>query len=171
MLIRAATEHDASAIAQVHIASWRAAYVGIIPNNILDGLDVGQRTMQWASNLSGHSIATIVADSDGSIVGFVSFAVTRDEEEDPRKVAEIQAIYVDPSTWGKGIGQRLCRSVLAELSAQTYEQTMLWVLRENQRACKFYELAGFRLDGKTKVETIGVPLEVVRYCKSLGRAT
>ncbi|ERN43076.1 sortase [Rubidibacter lacunae KORDI 51-2] len=167
MLIRNADDCDAAAIASIHIAAWRKAYSGIVPNHILDALDVSQRTQQWAANIAAASLRTMVADTEGHIVGFASFAGTRDEDDDPLAIAEIQAIYVDPDKWGKGIGQRLCTSVIAELCTQSYSSATLWVLKDNQRACRFYKLAGFRMDGKTKTRTIGVPLQIVRYRKNL----
>lgn len=142
---------------------------GSFPNQILSALGVDRRARQWESSIRSGSVRTLVAESQGSILGFVTCAATRDEDDDPSRVAEIQAIYVDPAAWGNGIGQRLVASTTAELSDKSYEQLTLWVLKENQRACRFYERAGFSLDGKTKVETIGVPLEVVRYRRTLAR--
>ena len=41
--IRRATVDDADAIATVHIASWRGAYAGIVPDAFLASLDVAAR--------------------------------------------------------------------------------------------------------------------------------
>jgi hypothetical protein len=35
---------DADAIAPVHVRSWQAAYRGFMPDEVLDGLDVGRCT-------------------------------------------------------------------------------------------------------------------------------
>jgi len=163
MSIRTAIASDATAIARIHVASWRAAYRGLLPDKVLDDLDDTQRRAQWAANIASSSTDTIVHNSKHGIVGFASFGSTRDKDDHPTRVGEIQAIYVDPDEWSKGIGQSLCKRVSAELSALSYEQITLWVLKGNQRACRFYQLAGFILDGKTKIETIGVPLEAIRY--------
>jgi GNAT superfamily N-acetyltransferase len=45
--VRAATIADAGPIARVHIASWRAAYVGLIPQDFLDAMDVEDRRLRW----------------------------------------------------------------------------------------------------------------------------
>ena len=42
-MIRLATLADARAIAELHVASWRAAYVGILPPAYLEGLSVEER--------------------------------------------------------------------------------------------------------------------------------
>jgi hypothetical protein len=45
--IRQARVDDAEAIVGVHIGSWRAAYQGRIPAQVLNALNVEQRTQQW----------------------------------------------------------------------------------------------------------------------------
>ena len=40
--IRTATPEDARAIAEVHVASWRAAYRGVLPDTYLDRLSVDE---------------------------------------------------------------------------------------------------------------------------------
>ena len=41
--VRSARPGDAEAIAQLHVASWRVAYRGIVDDAYLDALDVGAR--------------------------------------------------------------------------------------------------------------------------------
>jgi len=41
MAIRTARFQDARQIAEVHVDSWRAAYRGIVPDSLLEGLSVG----------------------------------------------------------------------------------------------------------------------------------
>ena len=38
--IRAAAEGDGLAIARVHVSSWQTSFRGVVPDDILDGLDV-----------------------------------------------------------------------------------------------------------------------------------
>ena len=47
MEVRWATADDAAAIAAVHIASWRAAYRGLLPDAVLDSLSLEARTDHW----------------------------------------------------------------------------------------------------------------------------
>jgi len=42
-MIRPATPEDARAIAEVHVASWRYAYRGLLPDDVLDRLSVEER--------------------------------------------------------------------------------------------------------------------------------
>lgn len=45
--VRHATANDAAAIAQVHVASWQAAYRGLLPEALLVSLSVERRQRHW----------------------------------------------------------------------------------------------------------------------------
>ena len=118
MKIRAALISDAPAIARVHVDSWRAAYQGIIPDDVLENLKIDQREEQWSSNLTDDVSETMVAHSQEGVLGFVSFGATRDEDDDPTQVGEIMAVYIAPGSWRRGIGRALCNAAVAALSAE-----------------------------------------------------
>jgi ribosomal protein S18 acetylase RimI-like enzyme len=83
------------------------------------------------------------------------------------RVAELYALYVRPSSWSTGTGRALMERVLARTGAAGYQAITLWVLRDNQRARRFYERAGFAPDGATNVLAgLGGILEV-RYRRPL----
>jgi len=50
--IREASVEDAPAIAYVHVAAWRVAYRGLLPQEHLDQLDEGRRAEVWAHLIS-----------------------------------------------------------------------------------------------------------------------
>lgn len=47
MEIRPATPAGARVIAEVHVSSWQAAYVGQVPQEFLDGMSVEAREFVW----------------------------------------------------------------------------------------------------------------------------
>lgn len=51
--VRDATLADATAIASIHVRCWQHAYVGIVPQALLDSLDVVQRRAMWDRALGG----------------------------------------------------------------------------------------------------------------------
>jgi ribosomal protein S18 acetylase RimI-like enzyme len=164
-VVRPAGVEDANAIAGIHVRSWQAAYRGLIPDDVLDGLSVERRTETWRGWLATASpVAVWVAEEEGGrIVGFVSAGPSED-----RDAAEIQAIYVEPDRSGRGIGRALLRRAVDELRAGGHAEVVLWVLDGNDRAQRFYEAAGWRADGGAKVEAMeGVDLSQVRYRLSL----
>ena len=83
------------------------------------------------------------------------------------------AIYVDPPRWGTGAGRALMTAALARLTERCFPEVRLWVLAANDQARRFYEGAGFALDGATTSYPVGRPdgsfveLPEVRYARTL----
>lgn len=141
---------DADAIARVQVAGWHATYRGLMPDALLDAHTFEARAPRWRQNLSELEPRrrTTVFERDGTVVGFATAGPSRDE----REAGELWALYAHPEAWGSGVGRALLGDALAFLAARGHASVMLWVLRGNARAIRFYEAAGFRLDGGTKVE-------------------
>ncbi len=74
--IRRATVEDAAAIARVRVDTWRSAYRGILPDELLDGLDPAESAVRWRRGLEtlNPDRVAYVADAGGAIVGFASLA-------------------------------------------------------------------------------------------------
>jgi GNAT superfamily N-acetyltransferase len=83
------------------------------------------------------------------------------------EVGELYALYLLPAWWSAGVGRALMTSALDSLRGDRYRRVVLWVLADNARARRFYERAGFTLDGGTNVLTgLGGVLEV-RYTRDV----
>jgi GNAT superfamily N-acetyltransferase len=65
-------------------------------------------------------------------------------------------LYVRASTYGTGVGFALLQEAIGDADAY------LWVLDGNDRAIRFYERQGFRCDGTTKPEDVGLERRMVR---------
>jgi GNAT superfamily N-acetyltransferase len=105
--IRKAIPLDASAIARVHVDSWRTTYRGIIPESYLKSLSYDQRANQWKNSLDDENYFVCVAEEDFSnqIVGFASGGP--DRSKDVEYTGELGAIYLLEDYRRKGIGQKL----------------------------------------------------------------
>jgi GNAT superfamily N-acetyltransferase len=171
VVVRSATARDATPLADLHVRSWQAAYHGMMPQDYLDGLDPADRLPSWRRLLGEPDPArrdVLVAAGETGICGFSSFGPTRDEGEDPDRVAEVRAIYLAPGALGQGYGRMLMDASLEHLARLGYQQVTLWVLDVNTRARRFYGLAGFQPDGALKVDDReGLPLREVRYRRPL----
>lgn len=146
MSIRSAEVADAAAIASVHIASWQAAYRGLVSDSVLDGMSLVRRAQAWHETLSSGQSTTLVADVDGYVVGFADFGPARDEDLDPRSEAELNALYVRPVHWSRGLGFRLWSRMHSLLRPTAFSRLVVWVLEGNQRGRYFYERQGCILD-------------------------
>jgi len=161
--VRAATGADADAVARVQQETWRVAYAHVFPAEGLgeDFIDVERWRRRLIDPPPGWS--TFVAERDGRLVGFSSVGPSRDEGG----IGELYAIYVDPPEWSTGAGRALLERSEQRL-AEEYHEATLWVLEDNPRARRFYELAGWRTDGARKAEPRwDVSAAEVRYRKRL----
>jgi ribosomal protein S18 acetylase RimI-like enzyme len=148
--VRKATVEDASGSAVVHVRSWQVAYRGHMPDEFLDGLDVGKRTDMWRElTQNSEKIIFVAQDSEANIVGFSALGPSRDTDANPG-TAEVSAIYVHPEKWQRGIGRALLSASLDQVRKCAFDQVTLWVLEANQRARFFYESFGFIQDGAMK---------------------
>lgn len=164
MDVREATVGDALAIETIRVRGWRAAYRHVFPPEELDALPVDET--RWRRRIAepprGWSI--VVAEEGGAVVGFAATGPSRDEPG----LGELYAIYVDPGRWSAGAGRALIARAEEGLAAD-YREAALWVLEANDRARRFYERAGWALDGARKAEErLGVRAPEVRYRKRLG---
>ncbi|MEW5989951.1 MAG: GNAT family N-acetyltransferase [Chloroflexota bacterium] len=162
-VVRPATAADARAIAEIRIASWRAAYPGMVPATVLDRMDATRDEARMAERLADpRQRALVVEDATGRVAGFVLAAAARDE--DAAGLGEVQAIYLAPAARGRGLGRPLLECAVADLADAGLTTVVLWVLTANASARRFYEKAGFRLDGAARLlDFDGTPVEEVRY--------
>lgn len=163
MTLRDATPADAAELAAVQLAAWRRAYPGIVPDDFLAAMDIGELTARWERFLGQDSARTLVAVGDARIRGYCSIGGSRDADHDPRRIGEIRAIYVHPERWRCGVGRELCAAALAQFQAAGYAAVTLWVAEGNHRAQRFYATLGFVDDGGRKFESAGVPIRHLRY--------
>lgn len=144
--------------------SWQAAYKELLPQEYLASLSVDARLSFWSEAIPSGEPKVLVAIEEGAVAGFSLFGRCRDTDASPDS-HELWAIYLDPQYWSQGIGRALwlaSREALRQIGAR---RISLWVLAENWRAIRFYELAGFAADAAhTKyLELGGVTLREVRY--------
>lgn len=197
LTIRTARPDDAPAIAAIRAQTWRAAYDGVIPADILTAATSPQsvatssediRRARWPGMLlaevtGGLAEVTGAGDAAGpavpgrpSAVGFASFGTERGAGGQPGSVpqpgqgqarAELYAIYVTPRQWSTGAGRALIDAVLERAAAGGYACISLWVLQDNPRARRFYERAGFRETGDSQSLDDLGGVVEVRYERSL----
>jgi len=167
--IRAAMGADAPAIAAVHVEAWRETYASLLPAHVLSSLSVDRRTEVWGRIISNpeafESSAVLVAERDGAVVGFGCCGLQRAESLNARGYdGEISSIYLLRSFQGVGLGLRLMSAMGEELRRRRLKAASLWVLRANQKACRFYEkLGGDIIAEKTDVREDGVAFVEAAY--------
>ncbi|MFB6949622.1 GNAT family N-acetyltransferase [Streptomyces niveus] len=173
LLVRAMTADDCDAVAAVRIGGWRWAYAGLMPQAYLDAMSVeedaaDQRTRLNAS--TGSRVVNVVAERAGAVVGWGCLGPCRDRDV-PDGAGEVYALYVHPEHVSTGVGRALARTLVERAAVDGFSSLVLWVLKENDRARRFYEKAGFTPDGAEEpFDAGGASVPEVRYTRSLTRA-
>jgi ribosomal protein S18 acetylase RimI-like enzyme len=155
--IRRPVPADAEALTHLHLDCWDDAYTGLMPQRFLDErrADVPSRIEKWRTILEEHD-NTLVAEDASGLVGFVSAGPGRDNDLEGEIDTEVWALYVRAGHWGAGVGYALLQAAIGDRAAY------LWVLHGNDRAIRFYERQGFRLDGTRDEHDEGLHVRMVR---------
>jgi ribosomal protein S18 acetylase RimI-like enzyme len=139
-VVRPAETKDAGAIAAVHVETWRTAYRGLLPDDFLASLDETVYTERWARTLGDATGRVYVAEDARRIVGFASGGRERAGEDG--FAGELYAIYVLREAQGRGHGRRLVQAVAGGIREMGIQDMIVWVLRDNRPARRFYERLG-----------------------------
>jgi GNAT superfamily N-acetyltransferase len=153
--IRPARSDDAQSIAAVHVDSWRAAYPGLLPDAVLDGLSVGDRARHWERILGVAAPGqVVVAEVGDRLVGFAHVGPAHEGDTGPA-TGQLDAIYLHPDVWGTGVGRAVHDAGLDRLADDGFVDAVLWKLSTNARAGRFYERQGWVRDGRIRVQQFG----------------
>jgi GNAT superfamily N-acetyltransferase len=167
VLLRDALPGDAPAMADLNVAAWRAFFPGLVPQALLDGMDVESRVRYWEEHLpSVPPERTWVAERAGRVIGLTHVGPSRDP--DAPEAAELYGMYVEPEALGTGAGRALMAAALEHLRAGPWKEAILWTLPGDHRAARFYRARGWQLDGAAKTgHTPLGDIPEVRYRLSL----
>jgi GNAT superfamily N-acetyltransferase len=139
-----------------------------MPDAYLDRLSQVELAADWRANLLKHAASghkrLLVAVEDQKVIGFVRVG----PESEASEVGLIYLLYVLPEYWGRGVGKALMSAAMDELRDLGMRDAALWVLRDNQRARRFYAGLGWRPDGRTSTQDYGgVQLEAWCYRRAI----
>ena len=160
--LREATLDDAEGIARAHTDSWQTSYRGILPDTVLDRIDVGQRAETRRRILRDRSIYQLVAYdvTHGDIVGFCDAGPSRRHVP---YAGELYAIYIVQRAKRYGLGQEMFERVQAWLVRESMRSMIVWVLDNNHHARRFYEAMGGRMGSRLGSTVGGFPIVELSY--------
>lgn len=165
MEVRLAVAADAAALARVHVAAWRAAYAGTMPDAFLAGLDETRFAKGWEGALA-DGVTFVALGGDDRIDGFATVGHARDP--DAPTSGQLWVLNLHPDAFGTGLATSLHSAALARLVADGHDDAYLWVARDNARARRFYEREGWAHDGGAQDELFGgAVVPEVRYTRRL----
>ena len=138
IVIRKATEADVRQIAEILVEDWKRAYRGIMDSAFLDAMSVEQR---YPIELRRYQKYMVAADGQ-EILGYAWNEMIEEESAD----CEIVALYVRYDRRKSGIGRMLFQNAMDSFRAVGKKTMIVWCLKENHEARKFYERMGGKAD-------------------------
>ena len=132
--IRKATSEDARQIAEIIVEDWKIAYKGIIDDDYLNSLNVEER---YQRELQRYQIYTVAA-VENVILGLTWNEMTDSDDSD----CELIALYIRYTQRKNGIGKILFRNSIDFFRTSGKKRMIVWCLKENYEARKFYEKMG-----------------------------
>jgi|HubBroStandDraft_2_1064218.scaffolds.fasta_scaffold93191_3 L-amino acid N-acyltransferase YncA len=160
MNVREARLGDARAIAEVHLASWKTTYPGIIPQEYIDGLRVEDGAARWTERITEADSTILVAEDEAGVFGFAAGGMPLHPVDGYE--AELGAIYLLATHQRQGAGRELVRRLASELEGQGFRSLLVWALKENP-ACDFYQALGGKAIAEKSIEIGGVLLPEVAF--------
>jgi GNAT superfamily N-acetyltransferase len=163
-IIRPATIADASAVARVHVESWRVAYREILSPAYIETRSMERREALWrtwvAEPADPRNFLLVAEAADREIVGFASGGAER--TPDPEFVGEVQSLYLLPAWLRRGIGRALMTHAAWALQRRAMNSMLVWAFERNA-ACGFYERLGGRPVREKIVDADGKQLAEVGF--------
>jgi GNAT superfamily N-acetyltransferase len=166
--VRPAMLADVPRLAEINQLSWRHAYGGLVPAEYLASLDLESLGERWTTRIRqpGRRI-NLVCEIGGHLASYAVLGPYRTQQdaqrEDTTGWGELYAIYTHPDLQGRGAASALHDAALTAMDAWNCPIVALWVLRDNDRARRWYGARGWRSDGASS-EWLGSgkPLEEIR---------
>jgi lincosamide nucleotidyltransferase A/C/D/E len=160
---REATVADVPAVCIVRQRSWRAAYASLMPQPVIDAIDLGTMWSAWRAAVRrppSRSTRLFVAGPPGEVHSY-TFVRPADGSSE---AGQVSAVYSDPTAWGTPSGWAAFSTGVEFLHAHGFTDLSLWMLKGNERAGRFYERAGWTADGEEQTtETASGSYVEVRY--------
>ena len=170
--IRRARPSDAISIGSVHVAAWRSAYPGILPDDFLARLSVPRQAAHYDAAIRSVSTGVFVASASGSdvpqgsgsrVVGFVTAGRSRGGEFTRRLAeGEVETLYVLDDWRDRGVGRKLMRAAGAHLAEIGCKSCFLWVLRDNPSRW-FYQRLGGKPVAESLIQFAGAKLPQIAF--------
>ena len=173
MELKPAAVQDISAISRIHAASWKAAYIGMIPQAYLDTLPETYWVEPFTKWFQSGELQAIIAWEGDTPAGCISFGnpvsiPDSERKELPEGCGEVRSLYIHPDYMRRGYGKALLQAAELSLRIRGFSGCCLYTLKENRIARAFYEKNGYFIDGGTgSYEIAGKVITDLRYIKSL----
>lgn len=141
VVLREATCDDVDSLAMVHVQAWQETYGGLLPQELIDFLDLKHRKMMWSKIFQEQNsdTATFLCVSDNEeILGFASGVRNSNNPDN----AELTCLYVLKKFQRRNVGNLLLKKVAAEMFKRECVTLEVNVLANNPYLTFYKKLGG-----------------------------
>ena len=157
--VEAEKEEHFAAMSLIHALGWRDTYKGYVPDDYMSKEISDDRwTAVFRTNFETGVCHGLLLYRSDVPVACINYCRARKSNYNTGEVCsfdntgyedwgEIASFYTHPAERGKGYGGLLFEEALQRLKEMGHRYAFVFVLRENERARKFYSAHGFVWDG------------------------
>lgn len=138
LAIRSASEAEIPALRALAERIWRVSYAEMITAAQIDYMLEWMYATETIAREMAEGVVWETACLDGEMVGFHSCTLDATE-----KRLKLNKLYILPELQGSGLGQQLLERVHALATQRGARQVWLQVNKNNTRAFRAYERAGY----------------------------
>jgi ribosomal protein S18 acetylase RimI-like enzyme len=139
-------------VVDIKIKGWKCAYKGIIDDKYLDNLNNEYETMIKKMEQNYMTNGFIIAEANGEVVGFCRYIFDNSFSPELENAdCELCAMYVREDLKYYGIGTKMFRFVVNKFKEKNKTKMILWCLKDNEPAKKFYIKMGGKIIKERKV--------------------
>ena len=140
--VRRGRQDEVGELARLHVDVWKVTYSDLAPSEAVKQLDEAKRLPYWtkATTIIESGRGVWVLDDAGTLLGVVSIGPSDHSVFEER--AELKHLYVANDAQGQGLGELLLCTAINECKAAGDLGMALAVVRQNERARRFYRKMG-----------------------------
>lgn len=150
VIIRKVKREDIEDVVDIQVTGWQTAYKGIIDDEYLDNLSREEKIKKRKKDFDSNGF--IVAEYENKVIGFCRYLNENRNEEIKEADCELLALYVKYEYKHKGVGTKLFSYVKEEFKKMNKHKMILWCLKENENAKKFYTKMGGKVVAEKDIE-------------------
>ena len=142
--VRNIKKEDIPQVVNIQICGWKSAYKGIIDDNYLANMNPKEKIKIREKDYNENRF--IVAEINNEIVGFCRYTDNINKTPETLEAdCELRALYVKPEVKHNGIGKKMFQYAVNEFKNMGKTKMVLWCLKDNVLARKFYEKMGGKI--------------------------
>ena len=157
--VSAEKEEHFVAMSLIHALGWRDTYKGYVPDEYMAREITDDRWVSvFRKNFETGICHGFLLYNNDIPVACINYCPARKSNYNTGDICsfdnagyedwgEIASFYTHPAERGKGYGGLLFEEALRRLKAAGYQNAFVFVLRENEKARRFYSAHGFSWDG------------------------